>query len=238
MTPQPHLVRRPRRRRATPAPRRSRPPGATPPTSSSPAPARASSGCSTRRPTCCSTPTSRAAYDATLDGRAAARRAPPVSPGRRARPAADGDPKAERRAASAPSAGGAEQGRRAARRRPGPRARLPARASSLAVRAGAADGRGPRGLAGVFGLQVRNDARVADARDEAPAAAERAAKALLAYDYRTLPADRKRARAYLTDGFRRSTSRTSRCWRSRRTAPPERPCRPRPWSPPPCSAPA
>ncbi len=57
-------------------------------------------------------------------------------------------------------------------------------------------------LAVVLGLRVRTDARVADARDEAPAAAERAAKAVLAYDYRTLPADRKRASSFLTPSFR------------------------------------
>ena len=55
--------------------------------------------------------------------------------------------------------------------------------------------------AGWFGLEVRRDARVADARDEAPAAAETAAKAMLAYDYRHLEADRKRASRYLTPGF-------------------------------------
>jgi Mce-associated membrane protein len=54
----------------------------------------------------------------------------------------------------------------------------------------------------VFGLQARSEARTADGRDEAPAAAERAAKAMLAYDYRTLPADRKRASAYLTEDYR------------------------------------
>jgi Mce-associated membrane protein len=58
-------------------------------------------------------------------------------------------------------------------------------------------------VAGYFGLKVRDNARVADARDEAPAAAERAAKAILAYDYRQLPADRKRASVYLTPGFRK-----------------------------------
>lgn len=57
-------------------------------------------------------------------------------------------------------------------------------------------------LAGYFGLKVRSDARVATARDEAPAAAERAAKALLSYDYRQLPADRKRASTFLTDSFK------------------------------------
>ncbi|MCW2847254.1 MAG: heat shock protein DnaJ domain protein [Marmoricola sp.] len=53
----------------------------------------------------------------------------------------------------------------------------------------------------VFGLKARTDSRVADARDEAPAAAERAAKVMLAYDYKQLPQDRKRAATYLTDGF-------------------------------------
>ena len=56
-------------------------------------------------------------------------------------------------------------------------------------------------LAVVFGLQVRSDAKVADAREQAPAAAERAAKALFAYDYRHLPADRDRAADYVTDSF-------------------------------------
>ncbi len=55
-----------------------------------------------------------------------------------------------------------------------------------------------------FGLKVRTDARVADARDQAPAAAERAAKAVLAYDYRHLPTDRKRASAFLSDSFRKT----------------------------------
>jgi Mce-associated membrane protein len=58
-------------------------------------------------------------------------------------------------------------------------------------------------MAGYFGLKVRTDARVADARDEAPATAERAAKAILEYDYRRLPADRKRASVYLTADFRK-----------------------------------
>jgi Mce-associated membrane protein len=56
--------------------------------------------------------------------------------------------------------------------------------------------------AGYFGLKYRTDTRVADARDEAPASAEQAAKALLSYDYRELPTDRQRASAYLTDSFR------------------------------------
>jgi Mce-associated membrane protein len=56
-------------------------------------------------------------------------------------------------------------------------------------------------VAGWFALQVRKDTRVADARDEAPAAAERASKALFSYDYRHLPADRDRAGDYVTPSF-------------------------------------
>lgn len=55
--------------------------------------------------------------------------------------------------------------------------------------------------AGLFALEVRQDAQVAQARDRAPAAAERATEAILAYDYRRLAEDRQRAARYLTDGF-------------------------------------
>jgi Mce-associated membrane protein len=58
-------------------------------------------------------------------------------------------------------------------------------------------------LAVVLGMKVREDSRIADARAEAPAAAERAAKAILAYNYKTLPADRTRASSYLSDGFKK-----------------------------------
>ncbi len=54
------------------------------------------------------------------------------------------------------------------------------------------------------GVKVQKAADVIDSRDEAPAAAERAAKAVLSYDYRTLPADRERAGGYLTDGFKKT----------------------------------
>ena len=56
-------------------------------------------------------------------------------------------------------------------------------------------------VAVVLGLQVRTEARVADAREQAPAAAERAAKAIFAYDYQDMPADLARAKPYLTDSF-------------------------------------
>ncbi len=63
-------------------------------------------------------------------------------------------------------------------------------------------------VAGYFAVQVRRDARVADARDEAPAAAERATKAILSYDYRRLAADRKRASTYLTGGYSKEYDKT------------------------------
>jgi len=59
-------------------------------------------------------------------------------------------------------------------------------------------------IAVVLGVKVHQEAGVITTRDEAPAAAERAAKAMLSYDYRTLPADRERAGGYLTDGFKKT----------------------------------
>ncbi|MET0997555.1 MAG: DnaJ domain-containing protein [Marmoricola sp.] len=59
-------------------------------------------------------------------------------------------------------------------------------------------------IAVVLGVKVHQEAGVVTARDEAPAAAERAAKVMLSYDYRTLPADRERAGGYLTSGFKKT----------------------------------
>ena len=59
-----------------------------------------------------------------------------------------------------------------------------------------------------LGLQMREDARIAEARDEAPSAAERAAKAVFEYDYRQLPADRKRALPYLTGPYKKEYLKT------------------------------
>ena len=58
------------------------------------------------------------------------------------------------------------------------------------------------GLAGWAGTRIVEEQRVEDARVEAPAAAEAAAKAMLSYDYRTLPDDRQRASRYLTGAFK------------------------------------
>lgn len=55
----------------------------------------------------------------------------------------------------------------------------------------------------IFAVKVRQDNAVSAARDDAPAAAERAAASVFSYDYRTLPADRKRASKLLTDSYRK-----------------------------------
>ena len=62
--------------------------------------------------------------------------------------------------------------------------------------------------AGFFALQVREDAQTADARDDAPGAAESAAKAILSYDYRRLPTDRKRAKEFLTPKYQKEYDKT------------------------------
>jgi Mce-associated membrane protein len=56
-------------------------------------------------------------------------------------------------------------------------------------------------VAGWFGLQVRQNTQVADARVQAPAAAEQAAKTIFGYDYRELDADKTRAKGYLTPNY-------------------------------------
>ena len=63
-------------------------------------------------------------------------------------------------------------------------------------------------LAGYYGLQLRKDTRVADAREQAPAAAERAAKAVLSYDYTRLDADEQRAKGFLTPSYSKEFERT------------------------------
>ncbi len=50
--------------------------------------------------------------------------------------------------------------------------------------------------------EVRSNAATAEARDEAPGAAERAAKSVFEYDYRHLAADRKRAEGFLTGSYK------------------------------------
>jgi Mce-associated membrane protein len=59
-------------------------------------------------------------------------------------------------------------------------------------------------LAVVLGTKAHQQAQVATARDEAPAAADSAVKALFSYDYRKLDADRKRAEDYLSGSFEKT----------------------------------
>ena len=63
-------------------------------------------------------------------------------------------------------------------------------------------------VAGRFVLQYRDQAAVADARDQAPVAAETAAKAMLSYDYRHLPSDRQRAEAFMTPSYKKKYDQT------------------------------
>ena len=63
-------------------------------------------------------------------------------------------------------------------------------------------------LAVIFGLRVREDAAVADAREEAPPAAERAAEAVLSYDYRELDANEARAKDFLTSEYAKEFAKT------------------------------
>lgn len=58
-------------------------------------------------------------------------------------------------------------------------------------------------LAVVFTVQHHHQTQTADARDEAPAAAEQALKYVLAYDYRHLADDRTRAGKYLTPAYKK-----------------------------------
>jgi Mce-associated membrane protein len=141
-------------------------------------------------------PTRRAAYDASLDDPGTTTAPAPVV----ADAAPRADPKAERReerlrrreqknAAKAAEAGASVAKEPASRR-------SMAVAGVLAMLAIAAVV-----VAVLLGLKVRTDNQVADARQQAPAAAEQAAKAIFAYDYRDMPADLARAKPYLTDSF-------------------------------------
>jgi Mce-associated membrane protein len=164
-------------------------------------------------------PDRRAAYDASLDAETQAQPAgqpvadrpppPPDAPladeptaGTTDQPGTHTDPKAERRreraerpsrkSATAPAAPAEPASRRAG---------IVAAVLALLTVAALV-------LAGFFALQVREDAQTADARDDAPGAAESAAKAILSYDYRRLPTDRKRAKEFLTPSYQKDYDRT------------------------------
>lgn len=57
-------------------------------------------------------------------------------------------------------------------------------------------------VAGLYGYKAHRDGQVEQARDEAPAAADRALEQVLAYDYRHLGADERRAAGYLTARYK------------------------------------
>lgn len=57
-------------------------------------------------------------------------------------------------------------------------------------------------VAGLYGYKAHRDGQVEQARDEAPAAADRALEQVLAYDYRHLGADERRAAGYLTAHYK------------------------------------
>lgn len=59
-------------------------------------------------------------------------------------------------------------------------------------------------VAVVLGVKAHDEAQVATARDEAPAAAEQSVKALFSYDYRKLDQNRKRAEDYLAGSFQKT----------------------------------
>lgn len=63
-------------------------------------------------------------------------------------------------------------------------------------------------LAAYLTLQHHRDNQVADARTEAPAAAEKALQSVLAFDYRHLPQDRTRASKYLTSSYKKKFLKT------------------------------
>lgn len=65
------------------------------------------------------------------------------------------------------------------------------------------------GLVYLFNRQ-HDRALVADARSQAPASAERALPAVLSYDYRRLPADRKRAEGFLSPAYAKQYDKTFR----------------------------
>ncbi len=158
-------------------------------------------------------PERRADYDRSLDGQQQGRRdtelpppPPEPVPAAPAAPTTTVDPRAERRAA--------RERRRAeraeARAASGPATPVePASRQSLLLVAGLALLLVlALVLAGYFALQVRKDARVADAREQAPAAAERAAKAVLSYDYTRLDADEQRAKGFLTPSYSKEFEKT------------------------------
>ena len=153
-------------------------------------------------------PERRAAYDRSLDrpGTEAPPPPPEPEPAAPTAPATTVGPKAERRAARERRR--AERAEARATAGPATPAEPASRQSVLLVAGLALLLVLALVLAGYFALQVRKDARVADAREQAPAAAERAAKAVLSYDYTQLDADEQRAKGFLTPSYGKEFEKT------------------------------
>lgn len=145
-------------------------------------------------------PVRRAAYDASLDDPGATSEPPPPLAPAAPDPTTHVDPKAERREARARRR--EEKQARTTEKRVSAAPAAPASRRSMVVAAVLAVlAIAAIVVAVLIGLKVRTDNQVADARQQAPAAAEQAAKAIFAYDYRNMPADLARAKPYLTDKF-------------------------------------
>ncbi|SDS58537.1 Mce-associated membrane protein [Nocardioides scoriae] len=139
-------------------------------------------------------PERRAAYDASL---------PADEPEPAPEPTLGSDPSAGAATGAGPEAAAATRPADDEPAAPGGVVRALGRVSTLVLAVLLVLVLGAFGVAAWAGTEIAQQQRVDDARVEAPAAAEAAAKALLSYDYRTLPADRQRASRYLTGGFER-----------------------------------
>jgi Mce-associated membrane protein len=164
-------------------------------------------------------PDRRAAYDGSLDaetqvqpvGRPVAEDPPPPPPPSAAPldhepttdlPGTPTDPKAERRRERA------ERRARKSAAAPAATAEPASRAAAILLAVLALLTVAALVVAGFFAMQVREDSQTAAARDDAPGAAESAAKAILSYDYRRLPTDRKRAKEFLTPKYQKEYDKT------------------------------
>jgi Mce-associated membrane protein len=147
-------------------------------------------------------PARRAEYDASLDAPGDTSEPPPPAPvAVPVVPTTQVDPKADAKAQRSEERARRREQKREAKAAQGTTAEPASRQTMVVAGVVALLAVAAVVVAVVLGLQVRTEARVADAREQAPAAAERAAKAIFAYDYQDMPADLARAKPYLTDSF-------------------------------------
>lgn len=149
-------------------------------------------------------PTRRAAYDATLEAPAPRATQPAVTPVDPAEPA--DEPIDEPIDEPVDEASPTDEGER----RPGWFVRTLGRAPVLVLAALLVLVLALAGASVWLGREVRAEARVADARDQATVAAEQAAEAILSYDYEDLATDQRRAEGYLTGDFKQEFTKNFR----------------------------